>query len=78
MQLAPPPAASARLLDLAGMPGAVHERAMRLAIAEARGNSTLPFGAVIVGQADARVMAAGVNRGSVNPTFQGEIVAIDD
>lgn len=50
----------------------------RLAIAEARGNATFPFGAVIVRQADARVMAAGVNRGSVNPTLHGEIVAIDD
>jgi tRNA(adenine34) deaminase len=39
---------------------------------------TFPFGAVIVRQGDARVMAAGVNRGSMNPTFHGEIVAIDD
>lgn len=75
---APSAAASARPLDLGGMPPAVHELAMRLAIAEARGNATFPFGAVIVRQGDARVMAAGVNRGSVNPTFHGEIVAIDD
>ena len=75
---APSTAASSHPLDLAGMPLAVHELAMRRAIAEARGNATFPFGAVIVRQGDARVMAAGVNRGSVNPTFHGEIVAIDD
>lgn len=74
----PPAVVSSHQLDLAGMPLPVHERVMRLAIAEARGNTTFPFGAVIVRQADARVMAAGVNRGSANPTFHGEIVAIDD
>jgi tRNA(adenine34) deaminase len=51
---------------------------MRSAIAEGRGNPAFPFGAVILRAADRRLMATGVNRGSVNPTWHGEIVAIDD
>ena len=39
-----------------------HERCMRLAIAEARGNPAYPFGAVIVRPSDTReTMARGVN-----------------
>jgi hypothetical protein len=36
-----------RQFDLSAIPVSVHEEAMRLAIAEARGNPAFPFGAVI-------------------------------
>jgi tRNA(adenine34) deaminase len=65
-------------LDLTAMPPAVHEQAMRSAIAQGRANPAFPFGAVILRAADRRVLAAGVNRGRDNPTFHGEIVAISD
>ena len=71
-------AASPPPIDLSAIPVSVHEQAMRLAIAEARGNPGFPFGAVIVRAADGRVLATGVNKGALNPTFHGEIVAIDD
>jgi tRNA(Arg) A34 adenosine deaminase TadA len=74
----PAAAASPRLIDLSAISVSVHEEAMRLAIAEARGNPAFPFGAVILRAADRHVMAAGVNKGAVNPTFHGEIVAIND
>ena len=51
---------------------------MRLAIAAARGNPAFPFGAVIVRKVDRQVMATGVNTRAANPTFHGEIVAIND
>jgi tRNA(adenine34) deaminase len=44
----------------------------------ARPNPFFPFGAVIVRAADREVMATGVNNRSANPTFHGEIVAIND
>jgi tRNA(Arg) A34 adenosine deaminase TadA len=65
-------------VDLSAIPIAVHEHAMRLAIVGARGNPVFPFGAVIVRAADRHVMATGVNTGAANPTFHGEIVAIND
>jgi len=71
-------AASPRPIDMSAIPASVHEQAMRLAIAEARGNPAFPFGAVIVRAADRQVMATGVNKGALNPTFHGEIVAIND
>lgn len=71
-------APSPRSIDLSAIPVSVHEQAMRLAIAEARGNSAFPFGAVILRASDRQVMATGVNRGAANPTFHGEIVAIND
>jgi len=74
----PAAAASPRLIDLSAIPVSVHEEAMRLAIAEARGNPAFPFGAVILRAADRDVMATGVNKGAANPTFHGEIVAIND
>jgi tRNA(Arg) A34 adenosine deaminase TadA len=74
----PAAAASPRLIDLSAIPVSVHEQAMRLAIAEARGNPAFPFGAVILRAADRHVMATGVNKGRANPTFHGEIVAIND
>ena len=67
-----------RPVDLSAIPIAVHEQAMRLAIAQGRGNPAFPFGAVILRAADRWVMATGVNNSSANPTFHGEIVAIDD
>ena len=70
---APPQSDSA-----AATPLAAHEQGMRLAIAQARNNPAFPFGAVILRAADRRVMAAGVNRSAANPTYHGEIVAIDD
>ena len=70
--------ASVRLVDLSAIPASAHEQAMRLAIAEARGNAAFPFGAVILRTADRHVMATGVNKSAANPTFHGEIVAIND
>ena len=67
-----------RPIDLSEIPTYAHEQAMRLAIAEARGNPAFPFGAVILRAADRHVMATGVNKSAANPTFHGEIVAIND
>src|SRR5947208_995196 len=69
----PATAASPRLIELSAIPVSVHEQAMRLAIAEARGNPAFPFRAVILRAADRQVMATGVNRGAANPTFHDEI-----
>ena len=74
----PAGAASPGLIDLSAIPVSVHEQAMRLAIAEARGNPAFPFGTVILRAADRQVMATGFNKGATNPTFHGEIVAIND
>jgi tRNA(adenine34) deaminase len=65
-------------LDLSVIPSAAHREAMRLAIAEARANPAFPFGAVIVRGNDRAVMARGVNGGTQNPTWHGEIVALND
>jgi tRNA(adenine34) deaminase len=65
-------------LYLPGIPLPVHEQAMRLAIAEAGANPAFPFGAVIVRATDRQVLAKGVNNGAANPTFHGEIVAMND
>jgi tRNA(adenine34) deaminase len=65
-------------IDLSAIPAFAHEQTMRLAIAEARGNPAFPFGAVILRAADRHVMATGVNKSAANPTFHGEIVAIND
>jgi tRNA(Arg) A34 adenosine deaminase TadA len=74
----PATAASPRSIDLSAIRVSVHEQAMRLAIAEARGNPAFPFGAVILRATDRHVMATGVNTGAANPTLHGEIVAIND
>ena len=71
-------AAATPAIDLSAIPVAAHERAMRLAIAAARGNPAYPFGAVAVRAADGQLLATGVNKGTLNPTFHGEIVAIND
>lgn len=61
---------------------AEHERCMRLAIAEARGNPMYPFGAVIVrpgaNGAAGETMARGVNNARANPTLHGEIACMND
>lgn len=61
---------------------AEHERCMRLAIAEARGNPMYPFGAVIVrpaaGGAAGETMARGVNNSRENPILHGEIACLND
>jgi tRNA(adenine34) deaminase len=74
----PAPAVSAHPVDLAAIPLSVHEEMMRLAIAAAAGNPAYPFGAVIVRVSDREILATGVNQGMTNPTFHGEIVAIND
>ena len=71
-------ASSRHPIDLSAIPVSIHEHAMRLAVAEAGGNPAFPFGAVIVRAADRQVVAAGVNKGALNPTFHGEIVAINN
>ncbi len=50
---------------------------MRRAIAAARHAPELPFGAVIVDGRTQTVLAEGWNRSSVNPTWHGEIDAIN-
>jgi len=57
-------------IDLSATPLSVHEDAMRLAIAAARGNPAFPFGAVIVRKVDRQVMATGVNTRAANPTYR--------
>jgi tRNA(Arg) A34 adenosine deaminase TadA len=71
-------AATVRAPGPSAAPIAVHEAAMRLAIAAARANREFPFGAVIVRAADRKLLAQGVNQGRANPTFHGEIVAMND
>ncbi len=55
----------------------VHERFMRRAIELATKVPALPFGAVIVNARDATIVAEGWNRSSINPTWHGEINAIN-
>ena len=55
--------ANAPALDLDAIPLAVHERAMRLAIAAAKANPLYPFGTVIIGAPDRAVLAQGVDTG---------------
>lgn len=51
---------------------------MRQAITKGREDPSFPFGAVIVRATDLTVMASGVNTTRRNPTFHGEIDAIND
>ena len=78
---APPVAAAARVIDGADLPAIErkrHEHYMRLALAEARRNPGHPFGAVIVHTRSGEVLGRGVNDQAHNPTYHGEIVAIND
>jgi tRNA(adenine34) deaminase len=54
-----------------------HAAYMRRAIEQANKNPKLPFGAVIVRVSDGSVVAEGHNRTPVNPTYHGEMDAID-
>ncbi|MGZ8190307.1 MAG: nucleoside deaminase [Methylococcaceae bacterium] len=54
-----------------------HEDFMRRAIALALNVPAFPFGAVIVSRATGEIMAEGFNQSVVNPTFHGEMVAIN-
>lgn len=54
-----------------------HESFMRLAIEVAGANPAQPFGAVLVHRQTGRVVARGVNRTAQNPTWHGEIDAIN-
>ena len=72
--LAPAAAAPA----FAAIPMAAHERAMRLAIAQAMHNPRFPFGAVIVRAGTEEILAQGVNDARHNPVLHGEIACIND
>ena len=54
-----------------------HESFMRRAIALAGNNPKYPFGALLVDAAKASVVAEGWNRSAQNPTWHGEIDAIN-
>ena len=55
-----------------------HEEFMGQAIEVARQNPQAPFGSVLVDRRVGKVVARGVNSSSANPTFHGEIAAIND
>ncbi len=54
-----------------------HEHYMQRAIALALEVPKLPFGAVIVNRASGEIVAEGFNQSALNPTFHGEMVAIN-
>jgi len=54
-----------------------HELYMRKAIALALNAPEYPFGAVIVNRASGEIVAEGYNQSVLNPTFHGEMVAIN-
>lgn len=54
-----------------------HEEYMRRAIDLARNVPEFPFAAVIVDQSTGEVLAEGWNKSSINPTWHGEIDAIN-
>ncbi len=54
-----------------------HERHMRRAIALTANTPQLPFGAVIVHRESGETAAEGWNKSTINPTWHGEIDAID-
>jgi len=54
-----------------------HQRFMREAIARAKNVPDLPFGAVIVLAERAEIVADGFNRSKLNPTYHGEVDAIN-
>ncbi len=51
---------------------------MQKAIEMAKHNPNAPFGAVIVDNQTGEIVAEGVNASKINPTFHGEMVAIND
>ena len=54
-----------------------HEYFMRRAIELALEVPQFPFGAIIVKRATGEIMAEGFNQSALNPTFHGEMVAIN-
>jgi len=54
------------------------EQLMRRAIELARNNPSFPFGAVIAETGTGEVLGEGWNQGADNPTWHGEIVAINN
>lgn len=64
--------------SLAGQEGrSMHERYMRRAIEIAQRNPAAPFGALLVERHSEETVAEGLNRGEDNPTWHGEIDAIN-
>ena len=59
------------------MPELDHERYMRRAIALAVEVPELPFGAVIVHRGSGEIVAEGWNKSAINPTWHGEIDALN-
>lgn len=51
---------------------------MQRAITIAKNNPDAPFAAVIVDNQTGKILAEGLNNSSMNPTFHGEIVAINN
>jgi tRNA(Arg) A34 adenosine deaminase TadA len=54
-----------------------HESYMRRAIELAANVPDYPFGALIVDRGSGKILAEGWNKSSINPTFHGEIDAIN-
>lgn len=50
---------------------------MEKALQIAKHNSKAPFGAVIVDNQTGKILAEGLNASTINPTFHGEMVAIN-
>lgn len=55
-----------------------HEKFMKLALAVARRNPAAPFGVVLVDREYGTVVSEGINRVSENPTWHGEMDAINN
>jgi len=55
----------------------MHDHFMKRAIQIARRNRTAPFAALLVDRQTGEIVAEGVNRGSENPTWHGEMVVIN-
>ena len=72
-----PKSAHAAAFDFTHIPTSFHEHAMRAAIEVGR-LGYYPFGAVIVRPPAAELLAQGANNSSVNPTYHGEIVCMND
>ncbi len=51
---------------------------MQIALQLAKQNPKAPFAALIVDNATGKILARGLNQGSLNPTFHGEIIAINN
>lgn len=51
---------------------------MQLAINLAKNNPKAPFAAIIVDNVTGKVLSEGLNASKINPTFHGEMVAIND